>query len=155
MPGIKPMFKQGALGGECSNHSIPTIFFNDFARFENDRAFSLCTRHGALRASNPLGFGGHSGDLKVKDLYTPGNTLVINGHFKTVKYFTDNYNMFELDMNAKNNEGHTARNLAILHGHHDIAEQLLIREINNCISAARIWHEMSAGWTWMLPRRND
>jgi len=39
--------------------------------------------------------------------------------------------------------------------YHDIAEQLLIREINNCISAARIWHEMSAGWTWMLPRRND
>ncbi|MNR55938.1 hypothetical protein D3C85_1764130 [compost metagenome] len=62
--------------------------------------------------------------------------------------------MFELDMNAKNNEGNTARNLAILYGHNDIAEQLLIREINNCISAARIWHEMSAGWTWMLPSRN-
>jgi hypothetical protein len=34
MPGIKPMFKQGALGGECSNHSLPTIFFNDFAQSE-------------------------------------------------------------------------------------------------------------------------
>lgn len=54
-------------------------------------------------------------------------------------------------MNAKNNEGNTARNLAILNGHHDIAQQLLIREIDNYIGATRIWHEMSAGWTWMLP----
>ena len=28
----------GVLGVECSNHSVPTIFFNDLARFGNDRA---------------------------------------------------------------------------------------------------------------------
>ena len=28
----------GVLGVECSNHSVPTIFFNDLARFGSDRA---------------------------------------------------------------------------------------------------------------------
>ena len=30
--------EHGVLGVECSNHSVPTIFFNDLARFGNDRA---------------------------------------------------------------------------------------------------------------------
>ncbi len=33
----------GVLGVECSNHSVPTIFFNDLARFGNGLAFS-CLR---------------------------------------------------------------------------------------------------------------
>ena len=55
---------------------------------------------------------------------------------------------------AKNSEGNTARNLAILSGYHEIAEQLLIREIDNYISAWRTWHEMSTGRSWMSPSRN-
>ena len=34
-------YAHGVLGVECSNHSVPTIFFNDLARFGNDRAFSF------------------------------------------------------------------------------------------------------------------
>ena len=76
---------------------------------------------------------------------TPLHVLAINGHLKAVRYFTANRLLFELDMNAKNSEGLTARNLATFNGHHGIAQQLLMCEIDNCISAARIWHEMSAG----------
>jgi hypothetical protein len=34
MLGIRPIFKYGVLGVECSNHSVPTILFNDLAAFE-------------------------------------------------------------------------------------------------------------------------
>lgn len=63
------------------------------------------------------------GSLNYRDVdgNTPIHGLAISGHFKAVRYFTNNYLMFELDMNAKSNDGNTARNLAILNGHHDIA----------------------------------
>ena len=38
--------EHGVLGVECSNHSVPTIFFNDLVRFLKNRAF-LC--QGLLR----------------------------------------------------------------------------------------------------------
>lgn len=85
--------------------------------------------------------GGSLNDRDV-DGNTPIHLLALNGHAKAIKYFTDNYLMFSLDLNAKNNEGNTARNVAMLAGHQDIADQLLIREIDCCISAARIWHQM-------------
>ena len=43
----------GVLGVECSNHSVPTLFFNDLARFGNDRALLF------------LGFGVSSSELVV------------------------------------------------------------------------------------------
>ncbi|WP_115284315.1 hypothetical protein [Pseudomonas fluorescens] len=63
--------------------------------------------------------------------------------------------MFNVDIDAKNNEGNTPRNLAILADHQDIAQQLLIWEIDNYITAVRIRHKMIAGLKEMLPRRKD
>lgn len=86
--------------------------------------------------------------LNDRDVHgnTPMHWLAGNGHFKAVKYFAENYRQFGLDINAKNHEGQSARNVAMLAGHPDIAQQLLIREIDNYQGAARLWHEMSAGW---------
>ena len=120
----------------------------------HDKYMHLPARQGKIKTLETRFRLGGSLNHRDVDGNTPIHWLAINGHFKAVRYFTDSYRMFELDMNAKNNEGNTARNLAILHGHHDIAQQLLIREIDNYISATRIWHEMSAEWTWMLPSRN-
>lgn len=120
----------------------------------HDKYMHLPARQGKIKTlEKRFRLGGDLNDRDV-DGNTPIHWLAINGHFKAVRYFTDNYRMFELDVNAKNSEGNTARNLAILNGHHAIAELLLIREIENYISAALIWHEMSAGWTWMLPSRS-
>lgn len=55
---------------------------------------------------------------------------------------TCRYMMFGLDLNVKNNEGHTARNVALLAGYPDIAAQLLIREMDNYLGAAQIWQQM-------------
>lgn len=73
---------------------------------------------------------------------TPLHCLAANGDGKAVKYFCSRYMMFGLDLNAKNNEGHTARNVALLAGYPDIAELLLIREIDNSLGAAQIWQQM-------------
>lgn len=73
---------------------------------------------------------------------TPLHCLAANGDGKVVKYFCSRYMMFGLDLNAKNNEGHTARNVALLAGYPDIAELLLIREIDNYLGAAQIWQQM-------------
>ena len=120
----------------------------------HDKYMHLPARQGKIKTLETRFRLGGSLNHRDVDGNTPIHCLAISGHFKAVRYFTDSYRMFELDMNAKNNEGNTARNLAILNGHHDIAQQLLIREIDNYISATRIWHEMSAEWTWMLPSRN-
>ncbi|MND70430.1 hypothetical protein D3C80_619340 [compost metagenome] len=63
--------------------------------------------------------------------------------------------MFGVDIDAKNNDGNTPRNLAILAGHQDIAEQLLTWEIDNYITSVRIRHKVSAGLKEMLPRYKD
>lgn len=125
------------------------------ARAQHDRLIHRPARQGKLKTLEARFQAGGSLNERDASGNTPLHWLAFNGHFKAVKYFTAKYREFELDMNAKNNEGNTARNLSVLNGHHDIAEQLLIREVDNYISAARIWHEMSAEWTWMPPRQND
>lgn len=52
--------------------------------------------------------------------------------------------MLSLDLNARKNEGHAARNVAMLAGHLDIAAQLLTRDIDNYLGAAHIWQQMRA-----------
>jgi ankyrin repeat protein len=112
----------------------------------HDKYMHLPARQGKIKTlETRFRLGGSLNDRDV-DGNTPIHWLAINGRFKAVRYFTDNYMMFELDMSAKNNEGNTARNLAILNGYPEIAEQLLIREIDNCICAAIIWNQMPAGW---------
>ncbi|EKT4532156.1 ankyrin repeat domain-containing protein [Pseudomonas sp. 22373] len=75
---------------------------------------------------------------------TPLHWLAANGHSKAANYFAKHFSKYCLDLNAKNNEGHTARNVAILAGHHDIAARLLIGEIDNYLQAARTWQQMLA-----------
>ena len=40
--GFKELCKHGVLGVECSNHSVPTIFFNDLAQSEKVGLFHVC-----------------------------------------------------------------------------------------------------------------
>ncbi|MCE0849497.1 ankyrin repeat domain-containing protein [Pseudomonas asiatica] len=75
---------------------------------------------------------------------TPLHWLAVHGHSKAANYFANHYRTFCLDLSARNNEGHTARDVARLAGHHDIAAQLLIREIDNYLGAAYIWQQMCA-----------
>ncbi len=75
---------------------------------------------------------------------TPLHWLAAHGHSKAANYFANHYRTFCLDLSARNNEGHTARDVARLAGHHDIAAQLLIREIDNYLGAAYIWQQMCA-----------
>lgn len=74
----------------------------------------------------------------------PPHWLAVNGHAKAAKYFANRFMMFSRDLNARNNEGPTAQNVTMLVGHHDIATQLLIREIDNYLGAALIWQQMCA-----------
>jgi len=84
------------------------------------------------------------GSLNDRDALgnTPLHWLVINGHLKAVKYFTERYASYGLDLNAKNRRGETARTLALANGFHETAQQLLTAEVDNCIGALRIWREM-------------
>jgi ankyrin repeat protein len=84
------------------------------------------------------------GSLNDRDALgnTPLHWLVINGHLKAVKYFAERYRSFGLDLNAKNHQGETARNIALGNGFHETAQQLLTAEVDNCIGALRIWREM-------------
>lgn len=82
---------------------------------------------------------------------TPIHWIAANGHFKAVKNFTEKHFRFNVDLDAKNQDGDTPRNLALLAGHDDIANQLLIWEIEDYITRARIRHKISAGLKEMLP----
>ena len=75
---------------------------------------------------------------------TPLHWLAANGHSRAAIYFSKRYGMYCVDLNAKNNHGHTARNVAMLAGHHDIAAQLLLGEIDNYLRAAHTWQQMRA-----------
>ncbi|PRN05273.1 hypothetical protein A0O30_08280 [Pseudomonas sp. LLC-1] len=87
---------------------------------------------------------GHS--LNDRDVAgnTPLHWLVANGQRKAVNHFARHYRKFCLDLDAKNNQGHTARNVATLAGHHDLAAQLLNREIDDYLGAARTWQQLCA-----------
>ncbi|WP_367394209.1 ankyrin repeat domain-containing protein [Pseudomonas sp. X4] len=75
---------------------------------------------------------------------TPLHWLAANGQSKAVNYFARHYRKFCLDLDAKNNEGHTARTVASLAGHHHLAAQLLNREIDDYLGAARTWQQLCA-----------
>ena len=84
---------------------------------------------------------------------TPIHWLAANGHLKAVVLFSEQHFTFNVDLDAKNNDGNTPRNLALLEGHQDIAQQLLIWEIADYIGSVRIRHMMRSGLKDMLPYR--
>lgn len=122
---------------------------------ENEKYVHLPGKQGKLKTLEKRYREG--GSLNDRDVggNTPIHWLAANGHFKAAKHFSEKHFMFNVDIDAKNNEGNTPRNLAILADHQDIAQQLLIWEIDNYITAVRIRHKMSAGLKEMLPRRKD
>lgn len=61
--------------------------------------------------------------------------------------------MFNIDIDAKNNDGYTVRNLALFASHVEIAESFLVWEIDNYITCVRIRHMMRSGLKEMLPYR--
>lgn len=122
---------------------------------ENDKYVHLPGKQGKLKTLEKRYLEG--GSLNDRDVggNTPIHWLAANGHFKAAKHFSEKHFMFNVDIDAKNNEGNTPRNLATLADHQDIAQQLLIWEIDNYITAVRIRHKISAGLKEMLPRRKD
>lgn len=122
---------------------------------ENDKYVHLPGKQGKLKTLEKRYLEG--GCLNARDVggNTPIHWVASNGHFKAAKYFSEKHFMFNVDIDAKNNEGNTPRNLAILASHQDIADQLLIWEIDNYITATRIRYQIKTGLKDMLPRRKD
>lgn len=120
---------------------------------ENNKYVHLPGKQGKLKTLEKRYMEG--GCLNSRDEHgnTPLHLIAANGHFKAAKYFSEGHFRFGIDLDAKNNEGNTARNLAVLAGHQDIADQLLIWEIENYITCTRVRHKIIAGLPEMLPRR--
>jgi len=91
--------------------------------------------------------------LNSRDLQgnTPIHWIAANGHLKAAKNFTEKHFRLSVDLDAKNHDGNTPRNLAVLAGHEEIANQFLIWEIEDYITGARIRHKISAGLKDILP----
>lgn len=122
---------------------------------ENDKYVHLPGKQGKLKTLEKRYMEG--GCLNSRDVggNTPIHWVAANGHFKAAKHFSEKHFMFNIDIDAKNNEGNTARNMALLEGRQDIAEQLLIWEIDSYIDSVRIRHMMRAGLKEMLPYRKS
>ena len=73
---------------------------------------------------------------------TPLHWLLLNGHLKAARYFIDRAMTFGLDLGAKNHQGNTLRNIALLNGQHELAQRLLVAETDNCLRALRLWQDM-------------
>ena len=125
------------------------------AFIENDKYVHLPAKQGKLKTLEKRHAEGGCLNSRDGEGNTPVHWLAANGHFKAAKYFSEKHFMFGVDIDAKNNDGNTPRNLAILAGHQDIAEQLLTWEIDNYITSVRIRHKVSAGLKEMLPRYKD
>ena len=108
----------------------------------HDKFIHLPARHGdanTLRTRYRLGASLNDRDALGN---TPLHWLLINGHVKAARYFIAHYDAYGLDLNAKNHQGNTARTVALLHGHHALAQQLLSAEVDNCIGALPLWRDM-------------
>lgn len=122
---------------------------------ENDNYVHLPGKQGKLKTLEKRYREGGCLNSRDKGGNTPIHWLAANGHLKAVKHFSEKHFMFNVDIDAKNHDGNTARNLAVLEDHQDIAQQLLIWEIDNYITSVRVMYKMSAGLKEMLPRRKD
>jgi ankyrin repeat protein len=147
---IEELEALGAMGDKAILESRGVGSF-----IENDKYVHLPGKQGKLKTLERRYLEG--GSLNDRDVggNTPIHWVAANGHFKAAKHFSEKHFMFNVDIDAKNNEGNTPRNLAILEGHQDIAQQLLVWEIDNYITAVRVRHKISAGLKEMLPRRKD
>lgn len=108
----------------------------------HDKYIHLPARYGnvkALQARYRLGASLNDRDGLGN---TPLHWLLINGHLKAARYFIAHYVTYGLDLGAKNHQGNTVRNIALLNGHHALAQRLLTAEIDNCLRALRLWREM-------------
>ena len=122
---------------------------------ENDKYVHLPGKQGKLKTLEKRYREGGCLNARDRGGNTPIHWLAANGHFKAVKHLTEKHFMFNVDIDAKNHEGKTARNLAVLEKYQDIAQQLLIWEIDNYITSVRVMYKMSAGLKEMLPKRKD
>ena len=138
----------GAIGNEAILESKGVGSF-----ITNDKYVHLPGKQGKLRTLEKRYREGGSLNDRDVDGNTPIHWIAANGYFKAAKYFSEKHVMFNIAIDAKNNQGNTPRSLAILAGHQDIADQLLIWEIDNYIRHARVRHKITAGLKEMLPRR--
>lgn len=120
---------------------------------ENEAYVHLPAKQGKLKTLEKRYLSGGSLNSRDSSWNTPIHWLAANGHLKAVKYFTEKHFMFNVDLGAKNHDGNTPRNLALIAGHSGVASQFLIWEIEDYITSARIRHKMTAGLKDMLPRQ--
>lgn len=122
---------------------------------ENDKYVHLPAKQGKIKTLEKRYLEGAG--LNDRDALgnTPLHWLAANGHFKAAKHFSENHFRYGIDIDAKNSDGNTARNLATIAKHHDIVDQLLSWEIDNYITAARIRHKVTAGLQHMLPKHKS
>lgn len=120
---------------------------------ENDKYVHLPGKQGKLKTLEKRYMEGGCLNSRDRQGNTPIHLVAENGHFKAAKYFSEKHFMFNVDLDAKNDAGMTPRNLALLAGHQDIADQLLIWEIESWITSTRLRYQLKAGLKEMLPKR--
>lgn len=143
--------KLEALGAQGDKKILESRGVGAF--IENEKYVHLPAKQGKHKTLEKRYMEGGSFNDRDKGGNTPIHWLAANGHFKAVALFCEKHFMYGIDIDAKNNEGNTPRNMALLEGHQDIAQQLLIWEIENYIDSVRIRHKMIAGLEEMLPYR--
>lgn len=122
-------------------------------QIENETYVHLPAKQGKLKTLEKRYLSGGSLNSRDSSWNTPIHWLAANGHLKAAKYFTEKHFMFNVDLDAKNHDGNTPRNLALIAGHSEVARQFLIWEIEDYITSARIRHKMTAGLKDILPRQ--
>lgn len=145
---IDPLKTMGAQGDETirEERGVDELI-------ENEAYVHLPAKQGKLKTLEKRYLSGGSLNSRDSSWNTPIHWLAANGHLKAAKYFTENHFMFGVDLDAKNHDGNTPRNLALIAGHSEVASQFLIWEIEDYITSARIRHKMTAGLKEMLPRQ--
>jgi ankyrin repeat protein len=122
-------------------------------QIENETYVHLPAKQGKLKTLEKRYLSGGSLNSRDSSWNTPIHWLAANGHLKAAKYFTEEHFMFNVDLDAKNHDGNTPRNMALIAGHSEIARHFLIWEIDDYVTSARIRHKMTAGLKDMLPRQ--
>jgi ankyrin repeat protein len=124
-------------------------------QIENESYVHLPAKQGKLKTLENRYVSGGSLNSRDSSWNTPIHWIAANGHLKAAKYFTEKHFMFNVDLDAKNHDGNTPRNLALIAGHSEVARQFLIWEIEDYITSARMRHKMTAGLKDMLPRQKS
>lgn len=109
---IDPLKAMGAHGDETIREKRGVD-----EQIENEGYVHLPANQGKFKTLEKRYLEGGSLNSRDSSWNTPIHWLAANGHLKAAKYFTEKHFMFNVDIDAKNHEGNTPRNLALIAGH--------------------------------------